>query len=144
VSSIFLRNWALVVPSLCSRFHIFNRPILEEHDSQVERGPHMFQSCLHATQNGLLPTSREMHLSFESLAVINAPSLHAYMMDIHHDTFLRSIFEDDSISSTSKARIHSYLSNRVGLWLVARLFIYLFHNTHSTFISTLHFCLGLI
>ncbi len=85
-----------------------------------------------------------MHLSFESLVVINAPSLHAYLMDIHHDTFLRSIFEDDSISSASRARIHSYSSNRVGLWLVAGFFIYLFHITHFTFTSTLHFCFGLI
>jgi hypothetical protein len=28
--SIFLRNWVLVVMYLCFRFHIFNRPILEE------------------------------------------------------------------------------------------------------------------
>ncbi len=117
---------------------------MEEHDSQVEGGPHLFQSCLHVAQNGLLLTAREMHLSFESLAVINAPNLHAYMMDIYHDTFLRSIFEDDFISSTSKARIHSYLNNGVGLWLVVRPSIYSFQITHSTFISTLHFCLGLI
>jgi len=37
---VFLRNWALMAPYLCSRFHIFNRPILEEYVSQVKRGPH--------------------------------------------------------------------------------------------------------
>jgi len=39
--SIFLGNWALMVPYLCFKFHIFNRPILEEYVSQVERGPHL-------------------------------------------------------------------------------------------------------
>jgi hypothetical protein len=31
--STFLRSWVLVAPYLCSRFHIFNRPILEEYVS---------------------------------------------------------------------------------------------------------------
>jgi hypothetical protein len=31
--SIFLGNWALVASYLCSRFHIFNRSILEEYVS---------------------------------------------------------------------------------------------------------------
>jgi hypothetical protein len=44
-----------------------------------------------------------MHLSFESLAIIGALGLQAYLMDIHHDTSLRSILEDDSISSASKS-----------------------------------------
>jgi len=39
--SIFLGNWALMVLYLCFKFHIFNRPILEEYVSQVERGPHL-------------------------------------------------------------------------------------------------------
>ncbi len=43
---LFLRSWALVPPYLCSRFYIFDRPILEEYVSQVEGGPHLFQSCL--------------------------------------------------------------------------------------------------
>jgi hypothetical protein len=36
--SIFLRNWVLVVMYLCFRFHIFNRPILEEYVFQIEEG----------------------------------------------------------------------------------------------------------
>jgi hypothetical protein len=44
---IFLRSWVLVIPYLCSRFCIFNRPILEEYVSQIEGGPHLFHSCLH-------------------------------------------------------------------------------------------------
>jgi hypothetical protein len=43
-----------------------------------------------------------MHPSFESLVVIGTPSLQVSLMDIHHDTSLMSILEDDSISSTSK------------------------------------------
>ncbi len=43
--SIFLGNWALVVSYLCFRFCIFDRPVLEEY---VEKGPHLFPSCLHA------------------------------------------------------------------------------------------------
>ncbi len=41
VASTFLRSWVLVVSYLCSRFHIFDRPILEKYVSQVERGPHL-------------------------------------------------------------------------------------------------------
>jgi hypothetical protein len=37
----FLRSWALVAPYLCSRFLIFNRPILEDYVSQVE-GAHTY------------------------------------------------------------------------------------------------------
>ncbi len=44
---VFLGSWALVVPYFCSRFHIFDRPILEEYVSQVEKGPHLLQSYLH-------------------------------------------------------------------------------------------------
>jgi hypothetical protein len=40
-ASTFLRSWVLVASYLCSRFHIFDRPILEEYVSQVERGPHL-------------------------------------------------------------------------------------------------------
>jgi hypothetical protein len=31
--SVFLKSWALVVVCLCSKFHIFDRPILEEYVS---------------------------------------------------------------------------------------------------------------
>jgi hypothetical protein len=37
----FLRNWVLVIPYLCSRFNIFDRPVSEEYVSQVEGGPHL-------------------------------------------------------------------------------------------------------
>jgi len=72
---VFLKSWALVASYLCSRFRIFDRPILEEYVSQVEGGPHMLQSSLHATQNGLPLVVKEMHLSFESLAITNTPCL---------------------------------------------------------------------
>jgi len=42
----FIGSWALVVPYLCFRFHIFDRPILEKYVSQVEGGLHLLQSCL--------------------------------------------------------------------------------------------------
>jgi len=48
-----------------------------------------------------------MHPSFESLVVIDTPSLQASLMDILHDTCFRSILEDDSIFSASKIRICS-------------------------------------
>ncbi len=41
-ASIFLKSWALVTLYLCSRFHIFDKPILKEYVSQVEGGPHLF------------------------------------------------------------------------------------------------------
>jgi hypothetical protein len=46
---VFLTNWALVVPYLCSRFHIFKKHVLEEYVSQVEGCSHLLQSCLCAT-----------------------------------------------------------------------------------------------
>jgi hypothetical protein len=85
-----------------------------------------------------------MHLSFESLATIDAPSLQAPYMDIHHDTSFWSILEDDSIPSASKVRIHSYSGKGMGLWLIARPFICSFHIAHFTFTLMLCFCFGLI
>jgi hypothetical protein len=64
-----------VVPYLCSKFHIFDKSILEEYVSHVDGGPHFLKSCLRATQNILLLTTKRMHPSFESLVVINAPCL---------------------------------------------------------------------
>jgi hypothetical protein len=58
-------------------------------------------------RNGLPPVVKEMHLSFENLAITNTLGLHFSLMDFHHDTSFRSILEDDSISSTSKVYIHS-------------------------------------
>jgi len=50
-------------------------------------------------QNDFPFIAKEMHPSFESLTIIDAPSLQAFLMDFHHDTSLKSILEDDSISS---------------------------------------------
>jgi hypothetical protein len=109
--SIFLRNWALVASYLCSRFCIFDRPILEEYVSQVEGGGHLLHYCLHVARYGLLSITRDIHPSFESLVVTNAPNLHASLMDFHHDTSLKSILEDDFISLVSRIHICSYLGN---------------------------------
>jgi hypothetical protein len=98
----------------------------------------LFQSYLHVAQDGLPFTDREMFLSFESLDVTNAPSLHVFLMDSHHDTSVRSILEDDSISSTSKAHICSCLGKGAGLWLIAKPSI-----AHSTFTLMLCSCLNL-
>ncbi len=87
---------------LCFRCRIFDKLVVEGHISQVEKGPHLLQSCLCASQDGLAPTAREMHLCFESLAITHALGLHASLMDIHHDTSLRSILEDESISLAPK------------------------------------------
>ncbi len=57
---------------LYSKFRIFDKPVLEEYVSQVEGAPHLLQSCLRVTQNFIVG---DMHLLFESLAVINAPRL---------------------------------------------------------------------
>ncbi len=65
-------------------------------------------------------------------------------MEIHHDTSLRSILEDDSISSTYRTYIHFCLRKGVGLWLVVKSSICLFHIAHFIFISTLCFCFNLI
>jgi hypothetical protein len=65
-------------------------------------------------------------------------------MDIHHDTSLRSILEDDFISSTSRARIHSCLGKRPGLWLVVMPFICLFRITYFIFILVFRFHFGLV
>jgi hypothetical protein len=95
-------------------------------------------------QDGLPLIAKKMHLSFENLVVTDALGLQASLMDFHHDTSLRSILEDDSISSASKACIHSCSSKGVGLWLVVRSSIRSFHIAHSSFTSMLRFCFGLI
>jgi hypothetical protein len=65
-------------------------------------------------------------------------------MDIHHDTSLRFILEDDSISSTFKVCIHFCSGKGARLWLIFRSYICSFRITHSTFTSTLCFHLRLI
>ncbi len=142
--STFLGSWVLVALYLCSKFRILDKLVLEVYVFQVEGGSHLLQSCFHATQNNLPLATRELHLFFESLAVIGTPGLQAFQMDIHHDTSFKSILEDDSISSTFRAWIHFCSSKVVGLWLITMPFIYLFRIAHVTFISVMRFHLGLI
>jgi hypothetical protein len=54
-----------------------------------------------------------MHPFFENLVIIGASSLQASLMYIHHNTSFKSILENDSISSTSKAYIR-YLFRQGG------------------------------
>jgi len=65
-------------------------------------------------------------------------------MDIHHNTFFRSILENDSICLTSKTCIRSYLNKGARLRLITRSSTYSFCITHFIFTSTLHFCFNLI
>jgi hypothetical protein len=65
-------------------------------------------------------------------------------MDIHHDTSLRFILDDDSISSTSRTHIHSCSGKGARPWLVVRPFICSFRIAHFIFTSMLHFHFGLI
>ncbi len=109
--STFLGNWALVVLYLCFSFHIFNRFISKSMFFKLKGGPHIFQSCFHIVWDNLFFITRKMHLSFESLVVIDALGLQAFLMDIHHDTSFGSILEDDFISSTSRAHIY-FRSNK--------------------------------
>ncbi len=51
MSTIFLGSWVLVALYICSKFCIFDRPILEEYVFQVERGPYIFYFCLHVVQD---------------------------------------------------------------------------------------------
>jgi hypothetical protein len=96
-------------------------------------------------QNSLNPlVTKEMHLSFESLAIIDTPSLQASLMNIYHDTSFRYILENDFISLESKAYIHSCLGKRVELWLIVRPFICSFRITHFNFTSSLRFRFCLI
>jgi hypothetical protein len=61
-----------------------------------------------------------MHPCFESVVIIIALDLHAFFMDIHHNTSIKYILEDDSIFSTSRACIRSCLSYD---WLLGHLSI---------------------
>jgi hypothetical protein len=104
----------------------------------------LLQSCLCPTQDVLLPTSKDMHPFFESLEVFGPPCLHAYMMNVHHDTSFRSILYDDSIFSTSKTRIRFYSCKGARLCLIVRPSICLFCIARFTFISVLRFHFDLI
>ncbi len=104
----------------------------------------MLQSCLYARQDDLPFVAKEMHLFFESLVVTDAHGLQTSLMDFHHETSFRSILEDDSISSASRTCICSCSSKGVGLWLVVKSSMHLFHIAHFTFTLALHFCFGFI
>jgi hypothetical protein len=95
-------------------------------------------------RNGLPLATKDIHLYFEDLVVTSVLGLQAYLMDIPHDTSLRSILEDDSISLASRTHICFCSNKGIGLWLIARPFIHLFYIAHSTFTLALHFHLGLI
>ncbi len=86
----------------------------------------------------------ELLFPFKSVDVVGTPGLHVFLMDIHHDTSLRPILEDDSISLTSRTRIRFCSSKWVGLWLIVRPLIHSFHIAHFIFTSTLRFCFNLI
>jgi hypothetical protein len=69
-------------------------------------------------------------------AVIGAPSLQASLMDIHHYTSLRSILEDDFVSSTSRIRIVFVQARGQGYgWLLGHLSV---HFTSHILLSSQH------
>jgi hypothetical protein len=65
-------------------------------------------------------------------------------MNIHHDTSLRFILEDDFGFLVSRVRVHSCSGKGAMVWLITKPFICLFHIAHFTFILRLRFCLSLI
>jgi hypothetical protein len=68
-------------------------------------------------QDGLPFVIREIHFLKKKLAIINAPSLQASLIDVYHDISFRFILEDDSISLTSKS-LHSFLFRQGGRVMV--------------------------
>jgi hypothetical protein len=76
--------------------------------------------------------------------VTGALGLQVSLMYIHHDTSLKSILKNDSISLAYKVRIRSCLGKRARLWLIIRPSIRSFRITHSIFTSTLRFRFSLI
>jgi hypothetical protein len=71
-------------------------------------------------------------------------SLQAFLRDIHHDISFMFILQDDSISSTSKPHICSYVGKGARLRLIVKPSIYSFCITHYILTLALHFCFGLI
>ncbi len=92
-----------------------------------------------------VPKSLYYFCPFLCLAITSTLGLHAFLINIHHNTSFWLIFEDGSISFTYRTCI-CFCSSKgpTGLWLIARPFICLFHITHSTFTLTMHFRLDLI
>ncbi len=139
----FSRKLGFCGSYLCSRFCIFNKFVLDEYVIRL-KGPRLLQLCLRAAQDGLPLVTRDIHPSFKSLAVIGASSLQVFFMVIHHDTSLRSILEDDSISLASRARIHFCSGKGTWLWLIIKPSIRSLCIAYFTLIPTLHFHLSLI
>jgi hypothetical protein len=81
----FLKSWVWWL-CICVLGFIFLIDPFWKNMFLMLKGPHLLQSCLHVTRNGLPLAAREMHLSFESLAVIATLGFQASLMDIHHDT----------------------------------------------------------
>ncbi len=90
-------------------------------------------------RNDPLLTTKDMHSFFESVVVIGTLGLQAYLIDIHHDTYCRSILEGDSIPLMSKTCIRSCSGKGAGLWLVVRPSVCSFCITRFTFTSALCF-----
>jgi len=104
------------------------------------RGGH---TCFSHAYIGLPHVTREMHLSFENNNYWRPKSISINTTQ-QHNTSLRSILEDDSISSTSRTRICSCLGKGARLWLVTKPSIYSFRIAHFTFTFVLFFRLDLI
>jgi hypothetical protein len=100
---------------LCFKFCIFDRPILEENVSQIEGAPlvSVIPTC---STKCLPPGLSEMH-PFESLAIISALDLHASLMDIHRNTSIRVMLEDDFIFLRFQ-NSHSFLFGQGGKTMV--------------------------
>jgi hypothetical protein len=86
----------------------------------------------------------ELFFPFKNLVITGTLGLQDFLMDIHYDTSLRSILEDDSISLTSKTCICSCLGKGARLWLIIKPSIYSFRITHFIFTLALFFHFGLI
>ncbi len=103
-SIAFLRRWALMALYLCFRFCIFNRPSLENDVSQVEGAP--LVSIILTWSTKCLPLGlNEMHIFFWEFDNYCVLDLHASLMDIHHNTSIRSMLENKFIFLTSKTYI---------------------------------------
>ncbi len=82
---------------------------------------------------------------FLSLVITNTLGLKASLMDIHHNTSLRPILKDDSISFVSRAHI-CFCSDKepTRLWLIAWPSICSIYIAHFIFTLAMHFCFDLI
>jgi hypothetical protein len=139
----FLGSWALVTLYLCFSF-LFPIDYFWRVCFSSWKGPTPFLIMLTCSAEWFSSYNKGDAPFFWESSSYRRPKSMASFMDIHHDTFYKSILEADSISSTSTGRICSSLGKRKGLWLVVRPFIYLFHITPFIFTSMLRFCFNLI